>query len=59
MQDDFRTGRHRAAMTPPFMLQRRWPATAGERSALLSPARLPPPRRGEQGEPDARTGRGR
>ena len=33
----------RAAMTPPFMLPRKEPATQGERALLHLPARSPPP----------------
>jgi len=59
MRDDFWIGRHRAAMTPPFMLPREGPATEGERAALVLPDRLPPPRRRQPGEPDRWAGRGR
>jgi hypothetical protein len=39
-------GRKRAAVTPPFMLPRKEPATPGERAVLRLPAQLlPRPRR--------------
>ena len=57
MHDDLWIHRDRAAMTSPFMLLRRRPATEGERFALLRPSRLPPLRPPESREADGRAGR--
>jgi hypothetical protein len=48
----------KAAMSPPFMLPRKKPATEGEGILLRPPGRLPPPRRRGSGEPDAAAARG-
>lgn len=59
MRNDFWIGRDSAAMTPPFMLTRKGPATEGERATLVVPGLPPPPGRREPGEPNAWKGRGR